>query len=46
MYLGNWQKSLKSGSGKIWKPNGYWYSGQFAYNTIHGQGVEFSGNSD
>ena len=30
---------MKNGSGKLWKDNGYWYTGQFAYDTIHGTGA-------
>jgi hypothetical protein len=39
IYIGQWSKGLKNGSGKLWRENGYWYTGQFAYDTIHGTGA-------
>lgn len=45
VYIGQWAKGIKNGSGKLWRRDGFWFTGQFAYDTIHGTGASFRSKS-
>lgn len=41
IYIGQWSKGLRNGSGKLWREGGFWFTGQFSYDTIHGTGAMY-----